>query len=316
MKKKIAAFTLCIVMIFTLAACGGSGVSLTFGTGSEQGTYYGFGSVLSQFVTTNTEVSMTAVSSGGSKSNIEDMDAGDVQLGFVQSDVMSYAYTGTSLFTEKIDSFSTVAALYMEQVQIVTLNPDIKSVADLEGKIVSIGDLGSGVYFNALDILGIYGLAETDITPVYQGFGDSVESLKDNKIDAAFVVAGAPTNAVSSLAATNDVYLVSLDAEHIADLIALSPYYSAYTIAADVYGTADDCSTVAVGAVIIVRDDVPDDAVYDIVATIFGNIEDISNAHGKGAELNLEFASSITDVPYHPGAAKFFAENNITVPTK
>lgn len=315
MKKKIAALMLCIVMIFTLAACG-SGVSLTFGTGSEQGTYYGFGSVLSQFVTTKTDVSMTAVSSGGSKANIEDMDAGDVQLGFVQSDVMSYAYSGTSLFTEKIGSFSTVAALYMEQVQIVTLNPDIKSVADLEGKIVSIGDLGSGVYFNALDILGIYGLAETDITPVYQGFGDSVESLKDNKIDAAFVVAGAPTNAVSSLAATNNVYIVSLDEQHISDLIELSPYYSAYTIPADVYDTPEDCATVAVGAVIIVRDDVPEDAVYDIVSTIFGNIKDITDAHAKGAELNLEFASSITDVPYHPGAAKFFAENNIEVPSK
>ena len=80
----------------------------------------------------------------------------------------------------------------MEQVQIVTCDPDIKSVADLKGKTVSIGASGSGVYYNALDILAAYGLTEDDITAQYQDFGNSADSLQDGKIDAAFVVAGAP----------------------------------------------------------------------------------------------------------------------------
>lgn len=79
--------------------------------------------------------------------------------------------------------------------QIVTLNPDIKTVADLKGKTVSVGDSGSGVYFNALDCLGAYGLTIDDITPTYQSFGDSVEAMQDGKIDAAFIVAGAATTA-------------------------------------------------------------------------------------------------------------------------
>ena len=178
------------------------------------------------------EESVVSGTSGGSKANIEDIAAEANQLGFVQSDVMSYAYSGKSLFEEPVEGFSTVAAMYMEQVQIITLNPDIKTVADLEGKIVSIGALGSGVYFNAIDLLGAYGLTEADIEPVYQSFGDSVESLQDGKIDAAFIVSGAPTNAVTSLATTNDVYLVSLDAAHIAALIEASPYYAEATIAA------------------------------------------------------------------------------------
>ena len=89
--------------------------------------------------------------------------SGNAQLGFVQSDVMSYAYNGERLFDQKVEGFSVVAALYMEQVQIVTTNPDIKSVADLEGKNVSIGAAGSGVYFNAIDVLGAYGLTEESI---------------------------------------------------------------------------------------------------------------------------------------------------------
>ncbi len=119
-------------------------------------------------------------------------------MALLQSDVMSYAYNGTNLFDgAKIDGFSTVAALYMEQVQIVTLDPDIKTVADLKGKTVSVGDSGSGVYFNALDCLGAYDLTIDDIKPTYQSFGDSVEAMQDGKIDAAFIVA-APTTAVTS----------------------------------------------------------------------------------------------------------------------
>ena len=313
MKKRFIAIALCAVMLLALAACGSGGESLTFGTGGDSGTYYAYGGTLAGYVTEHTDTSVTAVASNGSQTNIEDIASGAIQLGFVQSDVMSYAYQGTRLFEEPVTNFSTVAALYMEQVQIVTLNPDIKTVADLAGKNVSIGAVGSGVYFNALDVLGAYDLTEEDITPQYQDFATSVDSLKDGKIDAAFIVAGAPTTAVVDLASGNDIYLVSLDQEHIDKLIQSSPYYSAYTITADTYGTPEDCTTVAVGAVVIAGNDVSEDAVYDFVSTIFDNKGSLG--HAKEAELDLEFATSITNVPYHPGAAKYFEEQGVTVPT-
>ena len=237
--KKIVAIVALLCMVFALCACGGGskGETLTFTTGGETGTYYGFGSVIAQYVSANTDLSVTAVTSNGSQANIEDMDAGSYQLGFCQSDVMSYAYSGTNLFAETgpVDSFSVVAALYMEQVQIVTMNPDIKTVEDLRGRSVSIGALGSGVYYNAIDVLGVYGMTEADINPVYQSFGDSAESLKDGKIDAAFIVAGAPTTAITDLATAGNVYLVSLDDSHVQSLLSASPYYTAATIKAGTY---------------------------------------------------------------------------------
>lgn len=301
--KKVIALLLALVMVFALCACGSSSKeALTFTTGGESGTYYAFGSVLAQYVSSNSDLSVTAITGNGSKANVEDLDAGDVQLGFCQSDVMSYAYDGTNLFAETgaVGSFSVAAALYKEQVQIVTMNPDIKTVADLKGKSVSVGAQGSGVYFNAIDVLSAYGMTLDDIDPKYQSFGDSAESLKDKKIDAAFIVAGAPTTAIVDLATSGQVYLVSIDDEHMDKLLSSSPYYSAYTIAADVYGTPEDVQTVAVAAVVLVRDDVSDDDVYTFVSTIFDNIDAISEQHGKGAELSLEFASSMTSVPYHP----------------
>ena len=213
----------------------GSNVPLIFTTGGDTGTYYGYGGVLASYVSANSDVKVSVVSSGGSKANIEDLVADNVQICFAQSDVMAYAFNGERLFEEKVEGFSTVCSLYMEQVQIVTTNAAIKSVADLKGKNVSIGASGSGVYFNAIDVLDAYGLTEDDIKPVFQGFGDSAESLKDGKIDAAFIVAGAPTVAVTDLATSKTVYLVGFDKEHADKLIASSPYYSAYTIPADTY---------------------------------------------------------------------------------
>ena len=226
---------------FTVAVKDGAGTgasrNLRFVTGGESGTYYAFGSVIAQHATNNAGVNVVGLVGNGSKSNVEELEAGNAELAFCQSDVMAYAYAGTNLFAETgaVTCFSVLGALYTEQVQIVTVDPSIKTVADLKGKNVSIGAAGSGVYFNAIDILGAYGLTEDDIKPTYQSFGDSADALKDGKIDAAFIVAGAPTTAITDLATTKDVDLVSLDDEHITTLLANSDYYSKTVIAKDVY---------------------------------------------------------------------------------
>ena len=318
--KKIFSLALVLVLAFAFSAFADGmpgGTKLIFATGGAQGTYYGLGGVLAGKVGEKTSTTVTAITSGGSKANIEAMDDGDAQIAFAQSDVAAYAYNGTRLFDDKFRNFSTVANLYMEQVQIVTLDPSIKTVADLKGKNVSVGAAGAGVYFNAVDVLDAYGLnIERDIKPTYQSFGDSVEALQDGKIDAAFIVAGAPTTAVTSLAATKKIYLVSLDDEHIMKLIAASPYYSKNVIAKDVYNTDEGATTVAVGAVVIANDDVSEADVYNFMYGVFENLPEITAAHAKGAELNLNFAASYTAVPYHKGAVKYFAEKGIKVTGK
>ena len=325
--KKFLALILALVMALSLVACGsapaddGDGntpapAKLRFVTGGESGTYYAFGSVIAQHATNNAGVDVVGLVGNGSQSNVMELLDGNAELAFCQSDVMAYAYEGTNLFEEvgAIDCFSTVAALYMEQVQIVTLDPEIKTVADLAGKKVSIGAAGSGVYFNAIDILGVYGLTEADIEPTYQGFGDSANALKDGQIDAAFVVAGAPTTAITDLATTKDVHLVALDDEHVAKLLETSPYYAKNVISADTYtGLDGDVTTVAVGAVVLAANTVSEDAVYALCADIFDNAADLVTSHAKYGELSLEYGASIASVPYHPGAAKYFAEKGFTV---
>ena len=186
---------------------------------------------------------------------------------------------------------------------------------DLRGKNVSIGAAGSGVYFNAMDFLAAYDMTEADINPQYLSFGDSAEALRDGKIDAAFVVAGAPTVAVVDLCATKGAYLVGLDDEHVAKLKEINGAYTECIIPAGTYDGIDtDTKTVAVKAIIIANGDVTDDEAYTIVSTIFENAADITTQHAKGAELDLNYAAEC-GLNYHPGAAKYFAENGITVKT-
>ena len=317
--KRIFSVLLVLAMIFSLAACGGA-TTMTMGTGSPSGTYYAYGGVLSQYITNNAGVTANAVSTQGSKDNIQGIDAGDYQLGTVQSDVMHYAWNGTRSFETdgKIETFRTIAGLYAEAVQLVTVNPDIKSVADLKDKKVSIGAAGSGVYFNAIDVLTAAGLTENDIKPQYQNFDDSAYALKDGKIDAAFIVAGAPTNAITELSMTNgNVRIVPIDGDIATKLMNDNTFYSVYKIPANTYkNQTEEVTTVTVKATLIVDANASEDDVYNLTAAIFDNMEDIAKENAKGAELSLENATEGLTVPFHAGAAKYFKEKGIEVAVK
>lgn len=315
--KKVLALALIAAMMLSLAACGGAAATkMTMGTGGSAGTYYGYGGVLGQYIKNKADIDVTVVATDGSKANIQGIAAGDYQLGTVQSDVMAYAWEGTRSFesTGKVDAFRVVAGLYAESVQLVTMDPSIKSVKDLAGKSVSIGAPGSGVYFNACDVLAAAGLTENDIVAQYQSFADSTDALKDGKIDAAFIVAGAPTPAITELCTTNSAYLVPIDGEVAENIMASCPFYTVFSIPAGTYpGQDEDVATVTVKATLIVSADAKDDDVYNLTKAIFDNMEDIAKENGKGAELSIENATSGMTAPFHKGAAKYFAEKGVNV---
>jgi len=326
--KKFLALILVLILALTVVACGPKAeagttakkASLTMGTGGESGTYFAVGGVLANVLNEKNPdlMNVNVVSTGGSADNLQNMSAGVYQLATVQSDVMTYAYNGTRSFeqTGKVPNVRILAGLYAETVQIVTTDPNIKTVADLKGKAVCVGDQNSGTYFNAKDVFDAYGMdIENDIKPIFQSFGASTESLKDGKIDAAFLTAGAPTTSVVDLGTAKTVYMVSIDDEHMAKLLEACPFYAKYTIGKDVYKTPEDCQTVTVKATLVADAAVSDDVAYAIVKTIFEGKDEITAAHAKGAELDLAFATDGMAIPFHPGAAKYFAEKGITVST-
>ena len=308
-------------LVCSMALAGLSSVyaaeSLTLGTGGTTGTYYAVGGVMATVLNPLMEnADLTVTSTGASKANIQLIDVEEADLAIVQNDVMYYAYTGTDLFEEEgaYETFSSVAGLYDETIQIVTCSDSIASVADLKGKTVSVGDAGSGVEFNAKQILEAYDMTFDDINVVNASFGDSADSLKDGKIDAAFIVAGAPTTAVVDLATTKAIHLVQLDEEHIKTLQDKYDFYTATTIPAGTYdGVEEDATTVSVRATLIASNNVSEDAIYELLKAMFDNQEALIAGHAKFEFLNLEDAVKGISVPFHAGAKKYYEEQGITV---
>ncbi|MDO4962226.1 MAG: TAXI family TRAP transporter solute-binding subunit [Eubacteriales bacterium] len=344
MKKAIAA-VMTTIMVISLAGCGGGqpagsastsaaqtkaetsapaetgdknsvSASLSLGTGDPSGTYYAYGGVLANYIASKTEINTNVVSTAGTIANLTGIDDGTYDFATVQSDVMTYAYNGINSFEESgpNTSFRTLGALYPDAVQMITCDPEVKSVSDLAGKSVCVGNVGSGTYYTAIDVLAAYDLTLDDINPVYQSYGDSAENLKDGKISAAFVVAAAPNTAVTDLSTSKTVYLIPIDDEHMGKLIESGPWYAPLTIPASVYkGFDEEVNTICVKCTLVCRADLDDDVAYAIVSTIFDNKKEIAALHAKGEELSLEFATENIAVPFAKGAAKYYEEKGITV---
>lgn len=284
--------------------------NLRVGTGGTQGTYYGFTSAITNILKDKIPgLTFTVQSTGASKANILLIKDGEVDMAIVQNDVMDYAYNGTDLFAgEKIDGFKSLAGVYAEVCQVIA-KPGINSIADLKGKKVSVGDVGSGVEFNAGQILGAYDLSFADIGKQNLSFGDSATAFKDGKIDAFFVTAGAPTVAVVELQTATDIKILEIDDEHAAKLIEKYPFYTQFAIPKDAYkGMEADVKTVAVKATFIVADSVAEDVVYALTKALFENKAELTVAHKKAAELDPKYAVEGISVPFHPGAEKYFKE--------
>ena len=315
MKKSIA---LILALLTTatvfLSSCGNKAEKIILATGGNTGTYYGYGMAMGPILQEKTGIKFDVQSTGASKANIQLVDMKEANMAVVQNDVMYYAYTGTDLFEgTEIKGFSAVATLYPELCQIVASEASgIKTVADLAGKRVSVGDAGSGVEFNAKQILAAYGIdIDNDINKQNLGFGPSADALKDDKIDAFFCVAGIPTTAITDLAMGMDITLVPVDDDKFDSLSSQYGFYTRQTIPAGTYnGVDEDVKTAAVMATYIVSNDLSEDTVYKITKAIFENKDEIAAAHVKGNELDSAKAvEGIPDVvPMHAGAAKYFKE--------
>mgnify|MGYP003296501005 CR=1 FL=1 len=322
--KKVLAVFLAALMLFSLAACGGNTdndgddkaliTNIVTGTGGNTGTYYAFTTAVGQILGTD-DYKFTVQSTGGSQANIEMIEDGDAQFAIVQNDVMNYAYTGTNGFTAPITSFSAVACVYPEVCQLIaTKASGIKSVADLKGKNVAVGDVGSGVYYNATQILAAAGLdIDADINKTAASFGDSATQLKDGSIDAAFITAGTPTTAITELATSTEVVAVDLGEDVIKNLQEEYSFYAAYEMTEKDYDfITEPVNTVSIMATFVVSNDMPEEQVYEITKALWEKVDDISVAHAKGKEMSTDLAASaIGDVPLHAGAAKYYKEAGI-----
>ena len=336
MKRLISLLT-CVMMFLGVTATSACSNSITIYTGGTGGTYYAFTNGLQTQLNKKTGYSFSVVSSGGSVANLKAIHSGDCKMAIVQNDTMVNAYNGfTSHFeqTGPITNFSVIGQVYPEVVQIVTDDPNIKSLADLKnsGKSVSIGDAGSGVEANAVALLQKYGInmqfdeankkwTSTDIKIENLAVASSADSMKDNKLDVFFFTSGAPATSITEIALAKPVYMIGLDDDVMNDFIAENQIdgkydvYSKQPITNSQYSfiSADaPVYTIGVSATYIVSNMLSEEQVYNITKAMWESKGYIG--HSVESTMNTDYAFvTIGNVPVHPGAAKYYRELGMTV---
>ena len=322
--KKFLALILSLAMVFALVACGGektddnqnndgdtsSPVSITLATGGTSGTYYAVGGVLKTVLGDKLTLSTLNVeSTGASVANVNMITDGEAQMAILQSDVISYAHEGTNSFDGAPETDALwVAGIYNETVQLLA-KPGINTVAALKGKPVCVGDVGSGTEINAWQVLGAAGLTKDDVNAVNGSFQDGVDQLKDGKIDAAFNVAGTPTNTIVDYATTNTLNLISLTDEELAAIQEAYPFLIRDDLPSTTYtGMTGDVVCVAIQATLVASKDLSEDVVYELLKAMIDNKDALTEGHAKFGFLDPETASAGATVTMHPGAEKYYKE--------
>ncbi|WP_439271347.1 TAXI family TRAP transporter solute-binding subunit [Pseudochrobactrum sp. HB0163] len=288
------------------------------GTGGTAGTYYPVGGLIANAISGNGDQGVpglvaTAVSSNGSVANINAVKSGGLEAGFTQSDVAYWAYTGTGLYDGKgkVEDLRLIATLYPETIHLVARkDANIKSVADLKGKRVSLDEPGSGTIVDARIVLAAYGLTEKDVKAEYLKPGPAGDRLKDGALDAYFFVGGYPTGAIAELASTNGISLVPIEGPEMEKILKDYSFFAKDTVPADTYKDVGEVNTISVAAQLVTNAKQPDELIYNITKTMWNDAtrKALDAGHAKGKMITLQNAVTSLGIPLHPGAERFYKE--------
>ncbi|MBR0357441.1 MAG: TAXI family TRAP transporter solute-binding subunit [Clostridia bacterium] len=285
---------------------------VTVGTGPTSGIYYPIGGAFATALK-DYGYDTSAEATNASGANIQLILDGDCEIAIAMQDAVMQAYTATGAYEgkEAASDLRALMRLWPNYVQLVTTaNTGIKSVNDLKGKRVGVGAPNSGVEINARMILNAYDITYDDITPFYLPYGEAIDNMKNGQCDAVFVTSGIPNATVTELGVSYDMVVVPIDGEGREKLISEYPYYSKTVIPADTYNNKEDVEGVFVYNIMLVRKDLPDEMVYDMLVGIFQNIDTIKASH-NAANKNIDITFGVGDIqlPLHDGAAQFWKDN-------
>ncbi len=310
---------------FASAALLGTGVvaqqrAISIATGGTGGVYYpmggGLANILSKYVP---GLQATAEVTGGSVDNLKLISSKRAEIAFTQVDAAVDAINGKDKFSAGKVPLRTLLSLYPNRMHVVSIDgTGITKMSDLKGKRVSTGAPGSATEVFAFRVIEAAGLdKDKDMTRERLSVAESVNAIKDRKIDAFFWVGGIPTAAVTDLGATPGVKIKMIDT---ADLVKkmnekYDGVYSTDTIKAGAYPGQDKDNPVSVVQnILVAHESMPDDVAYSIVKTIFDNKPELVASHREADNITLQNQKkeNAGSVPWHPGALKYLKEKGVT----
>ncbi len=289
-----------------------AGEFITVATGPTSGIYYPIGGA---FATALSEYGYktSAEATNASGANIQLIQDGDAELAIAMQDAVMQAYTASGSYEgqEAATEMASIMRLWPNYVQLVTTaDTGINSISDLVGKRVGVGAPNSGVEINAKMILNAYGITYDDITPDFLSYSEAIENMKNGQCDAVFVTSGIPNATIMELGVSYDMKLVPIDGEGRDNLIEQYPYYAKTIVPANTYNNEEDIEGVFVYNILIAPTSLSDEMVYDILEGIFAGLDTIKASHNAAnANISMDVGVSDLQLPLHPGAEKFWADN-------
>ena len=290
---------------------------ITIGTGGVTGVYYPTGGAICRLVNKDRKehgIRCSVESTGGSIYNINTIRAGELDFGVAQSDWQHHAYKGTSKF-EEAGAFKGLRAVFSVHKEPFTLlaraDAGITKFEDLKGKRVNIGNPGSGQRGTMEVLMDAMGWTNDTFSSVSElKSAEQSAALCDNKIDAIVFTVGHPSGSIKEATATCDTVLVEVSGKVVEKLIADNAYYSEATIPGGIYdGNPDDVKTFGVGATFVSSDQVPAEAVYEVVKAVFEDFGAFKKLHPAFAKLSKDqMVSDGLSAPLHAGAEKYYKE--------
>ncbi|MDT8903728.1 TAXI family TRAP transporter solute-binding subunit [Anaeroselena agilis] len=320
-KQAILILSGLVILALIVAGCGGGAQKLqniNIATATTGGVYYPLGNAMAQIFSKNIpNVKASAQATAGTPQNVLLMQKKEAEIAFAQNGVTYYAYNGKGMFNGKpVKNLRGISHLYPNVMHIVVrADSDIKSIKDLKDKRFVPGAVGSATEINSKEILGLYGLDYKDKKNVkadYLGYSEAAEALKDGRVDGILIAGGLPTAAVLDAASSVKIRILSLEPDMLAKLTKEMPWYYEIKIPKGTYiGQTEDVTTVAVANILICRDDLSTDLVYNITKTLYEKHSDLVAAHSAAKAMKLEMATKGMTVPLHPGAEKYYKEKGI-----
>jgi TRAP transporter TAXI family solute receptor len=315
--KSIQAFL--VGLVASLGLCfSAQAQNISIATGGTGGVYYpmggGMAAVLSKTIP---GMQATAEVTGGSVDNLKLIGSGKPYVGLSMADAAQDAYKGEDKFKGNKVPVRTLMVLYPNRMHVVSVEgKGINKFSDLKGKRVSTGSPGSATEVMAFRLIEAAGLdKDKDLNRERLGVAESVNALKDGKIDAFFWVGGLPTAAVTDLANTPNTKIKMIDHAELVPAMnkKWGNLYVEDTIGKDVYkGMDSDNKQATVMNILVAHESMDDKTAYNIVKTIFDKKADLVAVHKEAANFKLENQkASASPVPFHPGAAKYFAEKGV-----
>jgi len=304
-------------LVAALPATAQQGTRISITTGGTGGVYYplggGMANILSKYIP---GLQATAEVTGGSIDNLKLLGAGKTEVAFSMVDAAWEAAQGEDKFKSGKVNARTLIVLYPNRMHVVTVDgTGITKLADLKGKRISTGSAGSGTEVMAWRVLEAVGIdPKKDIKVERLGVSESVNAIKDRKIDAFFWVGGVPTAAITDLAATPGTKIRLLDHAEALDAMnrKYGPLYAKGIIAPTSYqGMDKPVENVDVWNVLVTNDKMSDQMAYDIVKTLMEKKAELVAVHKEAQNLDLRYQKIGSPIPYHPGAKKYFEEQGI-----